>query len=343
VPAVAAFNHDLEGNLLALQDALLSDAWTPGPFTSFFVTDPKRRTISAAPYADRVVHHAVCRVVAPLFERTFIFDSYACRTGKGSHAAVDRLTTFMRRGDYVLQLDIRQFYPSVDHEVLKTLLRRRVTCPRTLYLLDLIVEHGAGSAGVSPAHRDEAGETPALPAGLPIGNLTSQWYANIYLDALDHYVKETLSHRLYLRYMDDMILAGDDKAMLWAARDAIVAFLTTRLHLTLHLTKQWIHPASAGVDFLGYRVFPDHRRLLRASGYRFQRRLRAFQRAYAAGDMPLDAVSQRVSAWLGHAQHADTYGLRSALLGGAVFSRARAPEAACCAAAPGTVMQTTAG
>jgi len=139
-PNVAAFLDDLGGNVARIQARLLDGSWRPGAYRTFWITDPKRRLISAAPFADRVVHHAVCAVIEPLFEAGFIPDSYACRVGKGTHAAVDRYTDFARRNCYVLKCDISRFFPSVDHEILLSLLARRIRCGRTLALLRLIVE-----------------------------------------------------------------------------------------------------------------------------------------------------------------------------------------------------------
>jgi len=340
---VAAFNHQLEAELFQLQRELLARSYYPGPCRQFTICDPKSRLITAASYRDRVVHHAICNIVEPLFERTFISDSYACRKGKGTHAAVDRLTRGMRRNAYILQCDIRKYFPSIDHAILKDLLRRKIACPRTLWLLDLIID---SSSPQEEALRYFAGDDLFTPysrkRGLPIGNQTSQFFANVYLDPLDHFLKETLHVREYLRYCDDFLLLAPEKATLWHFRDAIDDFLARALRLALHPTKQWVRPVSAGVDFLGYRVFLTHRRLLRASGYRFQRNLRAMQRAYRHGGVTSGIIAQRIAAWLGHARHADTYRLRAALLDRVVFRRVTTRERGCSAVVPGTtIIQTT--
>jgi retron-type reverse transcriptase len=167
--------------------------------------------------------------------------------------------------------------------------------------------------------------------GIPIGNQTSQFFANVYLNPFDHFVKDAHkdAHKGldYVRYVDDFVVLGDDKEWLWEVRAAMDAYLQTRLRLRLHPKKQWIFPVSEGVDFLGYRVFPTHRRLRRSNGVRFQRRLRRLQQEYRMGQKTLPEVRQSIASWIGHASHADTYRLRSALLGSAVFSRASAPDA----------------
>jgi hypothetical protein len=340
---VAAFNHNLEAELLKLQQELRGETYHPGVPRQFNVYDRKPRLITAAPYRDRVVHHALCNVIEPLFERSFIYDAYACRSGKGTHAAVSRLTKALRRNRYLLQCDIRKYFPSIDHEVLKALLRRKIGCARTLWLLDLVIDASPPQQEIIHYYPGDNLFTPHMRRrGLPVGNQTSQLFANVYLDPLDHYLKETLRAQHYVRYCDDFLVLGDQKSLLWDIKEGIETFLASDLRLGLHPTKQWVRPGDAGVDFLGYRIFPTHRLLLRASGYRFQRRLRSMQRRFARGALATLDIRQRIAAWVGHACHADTYGLRTALLGGAVFRRATTRERARCAAAPGrTTIQTT--
>lgn len=324
-PSTAAFNRDLEGELLCLQEELQLRRYQPGPPRQFSIYDPKPRLITAAPYRDRVLHHAVCNVIEPIFERTFISDSYACRKAKGTHAAVDRLTKAMRRNAYALQCDVSKYFPSVDHAILKELLRRKIACRDTLWLLDLLIDAAPPQEEVSRYFPGDDLFAPFVRRrGLPIGNQTSQFFANVYLDPLDHFLKEHLRVRDYLRYCDDFVALGNDKSALWSVKQAVEAFLASRLRLTLHPTRCWVRPVEAGLDFLGYRVFPTHRRLLRASGYRFQRRLREMQRAFTEGRLPVEQIGQRIAAWLGHASHADTYGLRKAVLSTAVFRRVAA-------------------
>lgn len=322
-PAAMRFNRDLESELTRLQQELQAQTYRPGPFRVFEVHDPKPRVISAAPFRDRVVHHAYCNVVEPIFDRTFIHGSYACRPGKGTHAAVDALTRFMQDSDYVLKCDIRRYFASVDHAILKALVRRKIGCPSTLWLTDLLIDHCAPLGQAVEYFLGDDLLTPLeRPTGLPVGNQTSQFFANVYLNGLDHFVQEELGFRRYIRYVDDFVVLADDKERLWAVRDAVVAYLGSCLRLRLHPAKVSVTPAPAGVDFLGYRVFPSHRLLRRTSGIRFQRRLRAMQQQYQDGKIPLERVGVRVASWLGHARHADTYGLSTAILDRAVFRRA---------------------
>lgn len=208
---VANFLASLERHLVRIERLLQSGEWRPGAYTVIEVRDPKPRQVSAAPFADRVVHHALCAVVEPLFERGFIADSFANRVGKGTHRAVARYEHYRDRRWHVLRWDIYRFFPSIDHAILKQRLRRRVTCPRTLWLLDSIID---GSNPQEPVVRyfpgDDLFTRHERRRGLPIGNLTSQFFANVYLDGVDHYVKEVLRAPGYVRYVDDGALFHDD-------------------------------------------------------------------------------------------------------------------------------------
>lgn len=219
---VLEFNYNLEGELLALHGELESKSYQPGPYRTFHIVEPKKRMISAAPYRDRVVHHALCNVIVPIFERTFIHDSYANRVGFGTHRALRRFTKFARANKYVLQCDLQKYFASIDHDILKKLIRRKVKCRDTLWLIDTIVDH---SNKQEPAAFYFPGDDLFTPSerrrGLPIGNLTSQFFANVYLNGFDHFVKEKLSVARYVRYVDDFALFSDDREFLAEARRAI--------------------------------------------------------------------------------------------------------------------------
>ena len=318
---VARFDLALERNLLALREELLSHAYRPGAYRQFTIYDRKARLISAAPFGDRVVHHALMNLVESALDRAFIRDSYACRQGRGVHAAVARYQGWARRHAYVLKLDISRYFPSIDHAILKEKLCRRIKDRDTLWLFDRIIDGGPETPITPPRFPgDDLVDLMERRCGLPIGNLTSQFLGNLYLDDLDHYLKEVCGVRAYLRYVDDLALLGDDKRRLWALRDAVAAFLE-RERLLLHPYKQQIHRTGDGVDLLGYRVFPGRIRLRRDNGYRFRRRLRAKADAYAAGLLELEDVSASVAAWVGHARHAESNGLRRAVLSSVCFTR----------------------
>ncbi len=314
-PNVAAFEHRLEDNLLALQRELREQTYTPGPYASFYIHEPKRRLISAAPFRDRVVHHALCHLIEPIFERCFIADSYANRIGKGTHRALDRCQQFARRYRYVLQCDIAQFFPAIDHTILRATVARKVTDLQVLWLIDRILQTGEGV--LSEAYtmvyfpRDDLWAIER-PRGLPIGNLTSQFWANVYLNPFDHFVKRELLCPAYVRYVDDFLLFADDRTVLWDWRAAIVKRLAG-MRLTIHPGAH-PRPVAEGIPFLGFIVYPQRRRLKRRKGFHFARRLRGRLAAYAANVISLDDVTASVQGWVNHVSYANTVGLRKGLL-----------------------------
>ena len=199
----ATFEYNQEANLVQLHQELIAKTYAPGDYHSFYIHEPKRRLISAAPFRDRVVHHALCNIIEPVFERGFIYDSYANREGKGTHRALDRAQQFARRFRYVLQCDVRQFFPSVDHAILRGILSHKIADHDVLWLIDHILGSGLGVLAqeyeMQWFPRDDLFAINH-PRGLPIGNLTSQFWANCYLNPLDHFVKRELCCGGYVRY-----------------------------------------------------------------------------------------------------------------------------------------------
>ena len=292
------FSMQLEGELMQLYHELQTETYETGEYRTFTVCEPKRREVAALPFRDRVVHHAICNVIEPRFDRAFISHSYACRVGKGTHAGADQITAWLQQlhrqgiAPYVLQADVRSYFASVDHEALIGILARKIACPRTLDLLTGIIR-GAGEAR----------------KGIPIGNLTSQLFANIYLNELDQFVKHELRARYYLRYMDDFVILHADKAKSRRWRYQIAMFLQERLRLQLN-ERTRLFPASQGIDFLGYRIWRTHRLLRKRSVRDMRRKLRRFERQYAAGEISRERIEASIQSWIGHARHADTYNLR---------------------------------
>lgn len=311
-PGAAAFEYLLADNLLALQHELLDKNYTPGPYHSFYIHEPKRRLISAAPFRDRVVHHALCYLTVPYFEKLFIADSYANRPGKGTHRALDRCQQFARRFRYVLQCDAVQFFPSIDHLLLEQTLRRMLPGDEDLFwLIQRILESGRGVLSEQYRMVYFPGDdlfAKARPRGLPIGNLTSQWWANCYLNPFDHFVQRELRCSAFLRYVDDFALFSDSKEQLWEWRQAIIERMA-RLRLTIHEETAFPYPVTEGIPFLGFIVFPDHRRLKPRKALACRRRLRRL--AQSGEDAKLRASLQ---GWLNHARWGDTYALRRAVL-----------------------------
>jgi len=302
--AVAYFEFHLERELLTLQEELQTLSYRPGSFFTFEICDPKRRAICAAPFRDRVVHHAICNVLEPVFERRLIFDTYACRPGKGAHAAIGRAQQFARQYRYFLKCDVRHYFERVDHAVLKALLARLFKDIPLLTLLNRIIDHAP--PGAAPGK------------GLPIGNLTSQHFANLYLGELDHHLKERLQVKGYLRYMDDLLLFADDKPTLHQWLAAIGRFLQDNLRLELKEKATVLAPVTEGIPFLGLRIYPGVLRLNQRTLRRFCRKVRGRERAYRAGRLDLATLTQSVASLYAHVAHADTLPLRRRLLQGSL-------------------------
>lgn len=318
---VLRFNYNLENELTQLQHQLQNKTYRPGQYKTFHVKEPKARLISAAPYRDRVVHHALCNVIMPVFERTFIHDSYANRVGFGTHRALKRFTQFTQSSRYVLQCDLRKYFPSIDHEILKTIIRRKIKCPDTLWLIDTIIDSSNEQEPVVVYFPGDDLLTPlSRRRGLPIGNLTSQFFANIYLNSFDHFVKEQLNVDQYLRYVDDFALFSDDRSFLANIRPALENFLAT-LRLTLHPVKSQLFQTQIGPTFVGFRVFPDHIRVRADNLRRSRYRLRRLKKNYAVGTISFGQLTQSIQSWGAHLRHADTWHLRQDIFANLVFTR----------------------
>ena len=321
LPNVAAFLFDQERNLCDLHDELGSKTYQPGPYRTFTIVVPKPRLISAAPFRDRVVHHALCNVLEPIYEKTFIADTFANRKGKGTHAAIDRFIYYARRFPYVLKADIAKYFPSIDHEILKNLLRRKIKDRDVLWLADRIIDH---SNEQEPSHALYAGDDLWTLAerrrGLPLGNQTSQFFANVYLNGFDHFVKEILRAPGYLRYVDDFVIFHEDKEWLAEARKRCRAYLAG-LRLRLHARKATISRVCDGTRFLGYRVFPDYRLLPKDNLKRLRARIRLLQKGYRNGLANWEDIRRSVVGWMGHAEQANTFRLRRRILADMVFKR----------------------
>ena len=307
---VLAFNYNLEKELVQLQAELESKSYSPGSYRTFHIQDPKPRLISAAPYRDRVVHHALCQIIIPIFEKSFIGDSYANRVGLGTHRALRRFTDFARSSRYILQCDIKKYFPSIDHKILKQLIRRKIKCPDTLWLIEILIDSGNPQEPVSDFFLGDNDLNPDLRAkGLPIGNLTSQFLANVYLNGLDHFVKEQLKAKKYLRYVDDFALFSDDRQYLTDARFQIDNYVSS-LRLKLHPIKSQLFETSHGANFVGFRVLPDRIRVRSDNLRRARLRLKQLQEDYAHDRIELSQLTQCLSSWEAHLLHGDTYRLR---------------------------------
>lgn len=291
-PEVMRFRRRLEENITNIQNHLLWRTWRPSPYRHFVVNDRKQRHIMAPPFVDRVVHHAIVSVIEPLFDKKFIFDSYACRPGKGNHAAAFRVQSFLRKaraawGDqvYVLQADISKFFPSVPAETIKRSVRRTLRETRLLNVIDRIADHGS-SGGI----------------GMPVGALTSQLFANITLDRLDHLAKDEMGIKLYVRYMDDWVVIGPDKAALWRIIAEMEQVLSAELGLFLN-RKTDVYPAASGVDFCGYRIWDTHILPRKCNIRRAKRNFAQASKLYSKNLASRRDCEAKLASFIGYIKH----------------------------------------
>ena len=297
-----------ESEILSLREELLSGAYRPGPYRFFTIHEPKRREIAAAPFRDRVVHHALCNLLAPVVERRFIARSFSCQVGKGTTAARECCRQLANRHRYVLKCDVRKFVPNIDHAILRAKLADFIRCPGALALVDLILASFRTGPEL-PAFLFPGDDllAAARPRGLPIGNLTSQLWGNFYLDGLDHRVTEARGHGNYLRYTDDFLVFSDDKTRLWELREGIIAQLAG-VRLRLAEPKSRLLTTREGVPFCGFLFQPGLRpRILGATKRRFERRWRVLSRARRYAQL-----TPAVFSWYQFSQEGNTYGLRQA-------------------------------
>ncbi len=312
-PNILAFNDNLERELIQLQKELLSQTYQTGAYRTFHITDPKSRLISAPPYRDRVVHHALCNIIAPIFEKAFIADSYANRCNFGTHKALTKFTHFTRNSEYILQCDISKYFPSIDHEILKSIIHSKIKCPDTLWLVDQIIDRSNPQELILERFPNDDLLTPIeRRKGLPLGNLTSQLFANIYLNELDQFIKHQLKAQKYIRYLDDFAIFANDYSFLHTAKLAISNFLIN-LRLKLHPIKTQLFATNHGVNFVGFRILPTHTRVLAKNIQRGKKRIRRLQNSVNQGTISTNKLIASCQAWRGHLQHGDTWHLQQQL------------------------------
>jgi RNA-directed DNA polymerase len=307
---ILKFGFNLEENLLKLQEELLNQSYQHGGYREFIVCDSKKRKIKAAPFRDRVVHHALCNVIESIFDKGFIFDSYACREGKGTHKAVKRLEKFLKsisdrahralknKKIYCLECDISKYFDSINHEILLKIIEKKIADKNTLWLIREILSSSY-----------EKGPW----TGIPIGNLTSQLFANVYLNELDQFAKHTLKMGYYIRYMDDFLVLDFDKKKLHKIKKQIRAFLRNKLKLELHPKKANIFPTNKGIDFLGYQVFNTYRLLRKSTVQRFIKRTKTYHKRLGKGLISQEKFNNSLQSWLVYAKRANSWRLRKDL------------------------------
>ena len=318
-PEVLIYTDDLEHNLSRLQSDLMNGTYKTGRYHEFYVYEPKKRLVMALPFYDRVAQWAIYRVLNPYLAKGYIKDSYACIDGRGIHAASARLKYFaglIERENggkgYYLKLDISKYFYRINHEVLLKLLRKRFGDRELISVLERIVCSDVPFGlplGASP------GESKRIyGVGMPIGNLTSQMFANFYLNELDQYIKRELKAHCYVRYMDDMIIVAKEKSELHEYRRKIERFLNRELKLNLN-EKTTIRPLSLGIDFCGYKVWSTHIKLRKQTALKMKRRLKKLEKDYAVGAASLDDVKRTLASYNGALSHCDGYLLSREVFG----------------------------
>lgn len=300
---VQKFEWQLEKNILQLQRELKNKTYKHGPYIGFYIHDPKQRHIHKASVRDRVLHHSVFSVINPIFEETFVSTSFSCRIGYGTHRGVAVLERIARRIHknrtspcFVLKCDIKKFFNTVDHNILLSILKRRIKDDEAVWLLQEIIESYS-----SPQ------STIFEKKGLPIGNLTSQLFANVYLNEFDQFIKHGLKIKNYIRYTDDFAIVSDNKSFLENLIEPIRKFLQDKLALELHPRKVIIRKLHRGVDFLGYIVLPRYRLLRTKTKQRILKKLHKRVSEHKSGVITKWMLEQSLQSYLGVLSHADTY------------------------------------
>jgi retron-type reverse transcriptase len=306
------FKNNLEENLITLQNELIWDMYKPGPYKQFIIKEPKRRLISAPAFRDRVVHHALCQIIEPIFEDRMIYETFACRRGKGTHAAMYHTQKQARGaqrkwgGYYVLKCDIKSFFPGINHDVLIDIMRRHIGDKKTMNLIGVIIR---------------SYESPCKDGtGIPIGALMSRLGANVVLMPFDHWIKEENRVEFYTGYMDDFIILHKDKRYLWELLCKIETYLSDNLKLNLN-QKTGIFPGRNGIDFCGYRIWPTHLKPRKSTLKRAKKRLRKMARMYRANPEILEHAKASIMSFIGYVGHCQGWRSTKSLLESIVFKR----------------------
>ena len=310
---VIEFEKELPKNLKSLQKDLIDQTYYPKPLENFILCDPKTRKISKADFRDRVVHHAICNVIEHLFDETFIYDNSANRKGKGNLFAIKRFYSFVRKVSrngrlngwfddnqikgYCLKADIKHYFQEIDSKILLKILQRKICCEKTLWLIKRVIE------------RERETQNSSIIIGLPLGNLTSQFFANVYLNELDQFVKHKLGAKYYIRYVDDFVILHSSKSQLKLWKKEIELFLNEKLNLELHKDKSRIIPLSRGIDFVGFRNFYNYK-LLRTRNIRKIKRNILLKNKNQINKKKFSEIFQ---GWNAYADHANTYWLKNKL------------------------------
>ena len=299
-PYVMDFEKNLKENLLLLRSELLFHCYYPKPLVNFTIHDPKTRKISKSDFRDRVVHHALCNIIEPIFEKSFIYDSYANRLSKGTLKALQRFDFFKRKVSrnnkekcYVLKADIQKYFENVEHEILLSIIKKRISDERIIWLIRKILANSSSHSW-----------------GMPLGNLTSQFFANVYLNEFDWFVKTKLKAKYYIRYVDDFVIFEADKQKLEFYKEAINTFLKSKLKIQLHQDKSKILRLGRTLNFLGFRIFYYHKLLKKSNIRKMKQKLKALAQEYKLHEADYDSIYDFLEGWIAYAKNANAYKLR---------------------------------
>ena len=306
---VQLFEWQLEQNIFQLHRDLRTKRYKHSAYSSFWIQDPKQRHIHKATVRDRVLHHAIFMILNPLFEESFISHSFSCRIDKGTHKGIKTLKGIARRVSgnarkpcFALKCDIKKFFDTIDHDILFAIFAKKIKDSDTMGLLREIIESFFSKYSNLFERK-----------GVPIGNLTSQLFANVYLNEFDQFIKHNLKIKHYLRYTDDFVILAENRRHLEELITPINSFLKHKLHLELHPNKVSIRKFGQGIDFLGYVVLPYHLQLRTKTKNRVFRKLEMRIKEYKDGQIPYKTVEQSLQSYLGVLSHADTYTLNQQL------------------------------
>ena len=305
---VIEFELSLIKNILKLQKELEFQTYQPKPLKTFILRDPKTRKISKSDFKDRIVHHALIRVIEPIFDKTFIYDSCANRIGKGNLFAIKRFYNFMKKVSrngklngwfnnnqikgYCLKADIKQYFDTVDHDLLLNIIKRKITDKSIICLIELILNNF---------------NSKIRGKGMPLGNLTSQFFANVYLNELDYFIKHNLKAKYYIRYVDDFVILHNSKEQLETWKYEIDLFSRKKLHLELHPEKSKVIPLSKGLDFVGFRNFYYYKLLRKRNIKKMLSKINIYKKE----EISKENILETFQGWNAYAKLANSYKLRN--------------------------------
>ena len=291
---VRLFARNVDKNIDTIRQMLITKTYTTSRYNTRTIFEPKKRIIYILPFApDRIIQHAILNVVEPIWDKLFIAESFACRKCKGIHKGSLKTMSYIRHNKYCLKCDIHHFYPSINHTVLKNIIRQKIKDKDLLWLLDDIIDSYPGDTNV------------------PIGNYTSQWFGNLYLNELDKYVKQELHFKCYLRYCDDFLFFGNNKEELHTIANKVQKFCLDKLKLTF--SKCDLFPVSRGVDFLGYRHFPHYILIRKSTAKRAKKRIKSIIKRAYQHKITLGQFRSTVASYLGIAKHANAFNFQESL------------------------------